>query len=251
MTSDGSHVSPSDTPSPIFPGRPIRPLPKRALRNRSNHDIRIASSDTEICRDGNGTPEKSSVKHHGYSFLPNQQQKQDGESSDVTVEPPNQGGKPSVFARPDDELSRVIGLPLDPYSKELFAKHAELASISMPSLASPVVDGYDAFENTNNKKKRKIPTSGGISIINPTSAEASLAASSAMLDELDALSFYNGDLCPPESISRPRAGRHGSRPGSGKSPHAIQSFSPYMARRNSLGEWPFFPFSAPAMCIRS
>ena len=37
--------------------------------------------------------------------------------------------------------------------------------ISMPETTNPpqdMVDGYESFENTNNKKKRKIPTSGGL-----------------------------------------------------------------------------------------
>lgn len=42
------------------------------------------------------------------------------------------------------------------------ARHARYGSNAKGSISGP--DGYEAFENTNNKKKRKIPTSGSLSL---------------------------------------------------------------------------------------
>lgn len=244
MVLGGSYLSTSDTSSPVFPGRPIRPLPKRPLRNRLSSDIanasnvHNASSQAEVCRDGseNCTEENSPARQVDTDYVKAQQNRR---LYDIPVGPSNEwhNNRPPVFVRPDKELSPVADVPLDPYSREILAKHADIASLD--SLLSPA-DGYDAFENTNNKKKRKIPTSGGISLIGASEADASLAASAAIIDELEAFSFYNADVAPSETIPRYRSGRHGSRPSSGKSSHAIQSCSPYPSQRglpsDSMGE---------------
>lgn len=85
-------------------------------------------------------------------------------------------------------------------------------------------DGYDAFENTNNKKKRKIPTSGGMGL-----HQSSLAANMASMGIKDSLDdghgvgqyYGSGSAASPSGLSgagRGRYGRDASRRLSGRNP---------------------------------
>lgn len=158
----------SDTLSSLFPDRPIRPLPKRRLREKlspevagsikyppSTHDplplfyyppystkneySRQTSSSRPLenlkigPHDGNPT-----IGHHGLGIGDTDEEdylySAQKVSADVLAEH-NQSEPPS----PSPDQPRRTELPL---------------SLS----AASSVDGYDSLENTNNKKKRKIPT---------------------------------------------------------------------------------------------
>lgn len=56
--------------------------------------------------------------------------------------------------------NRSSSSPPSADNRQKYAKHGGLPSGRSPGRGGP--DGYDAFENTNNKKKRKIPTSGSL-----------------------------------------------------------------------------------------
>lgn len=170
----------SDMSSPIYPDRPIHPLPKRRIRSRISADTAesILSSSTS-------TPNKSlfSLPFNEATTIVN----------GLLAEPSRDG----IFSPTSPVLNLVHGKNRyqfrgsDPDSDEDdgnnsirrhqtehngpvaqdFAKGGlrkssnKYTKVLMPtetSSSQDTVDGYDSFENTNNKKKRKIPTSGGL-----------------------------------------------------------------------------------------
>ena len=91
-------------------------------------------------------------------------------------------------ARPYEEFSQrqdFASLPLR-MNYNGVSRASEQLSQSVAS-SSDSVDGYDSFENTNNKKKRKIPTSG-----NPGAHHNSLSAS--LTNDLANMGISNGGL---------------------------------------------------------
>lgn len=86
-------------------------------------------------------------------------------------------------------------------------------------------DGYDAFENTNNKKKRKIPTPGTLghhSALSGEFADMSLGSTPPATPN-DAAGTYYGTGNPASPVAagmsgpgRGRLGRHTGRSGSGR-----------------------------------
>ncbi|KAG6005445.1 hypothetical protein E4U21_007914 [Claviceps maximensis] len=167
-----------DTVSSLFPDRPIRPLPKRRLRERLspevadsisfppstqgtlplfhylpyslkeqrspftiNVSIPIRTSDIEDDEPANATQQTGT---HDDSL-------RDGYSKHrslfMTI------SRPEVLSRTSRESSRQEN-----------SRHAG-PQVSQPQhSASSSLDGYDSFENTNNKKKRKIPSAGDLSV---------------------------------------------------------------------------------------
>lgn len=164
----------SDTLSSLFPDRPIRPLPKRRLREKlspevagsikyppSTHDplplfyYPPYSTKNEYSRQTNSSRPLGNLKlghhdgnptigHHGLGLGDTDEEdytySAHKASTDVLAEQ-NHSEPPS----PLPDQPRRTGL-----------------AFSLSAASS--VDGYDSLENTNNKKKRKIPTandSGG------------------------------------------------------------------------------------------
>ena len=94
-----------------------------------------------------------------------------------------------------------------------YANHAARNSISGP-------DGYEAFENTNNKKKRKIPTSGSISLHHSLTTDLAHmginGTKDGAHDELGASPYYgHGSAVPSSGLGLQGAGRgrNGRKPG--------------------------------------
>lgn len=166
----------ADTPSPVYPDRLIRPLPKRTLRSRLSSDAAdsifyppappAAQLFYGACE--NGANDKVYV-HQTF----------DTEIHDPT-ELDNHVYENGVEYESGDEDGPVVvrrsagfrGSPLSSASGFPGSEGSQIKS------AGP--DGYDAFENTNNKKKRKIPTPGhlgGHSALSPELASMGLASS--------------------------------------------------------------------------
>ncbi|KAL8694689.1 MAG: hypothetical protein Q9218_000700 [Villophora microphyllina] len=172
----------SETTSPLYPNRPIHPLPKRRLRSRLSPDAAetglyatasgperpwfsipfsepvpfVNGSPAENAGDGviNGT-------HPGQSFSPGRSGYQfrgsDPESDDEDTD--------DLMRRYHVQRNSSVPLSQSINSDNQRAGVAKYTKVSLPvSASSPQesVDGYDSFENTNNKKKRKIPTSGSL-----------------------------------------------------------------------------------------
>ncbi len=158
-----------DAVSP-YPERPIRPLPKRRLRERLSPDV--AESITYPPAPKTTTP----LFYHPYN--------------DIREEPAANGviesQHPSERERADEiernYITRRIGDDLESdedeaaYRSRIYSRHsADTTGRSYryvqkpdpkhpnpqpPASTASSADGYDSFENTNNKKKRKIPTPG-------------------------------------------------------------------------------------------
>ena len=172
----------SDTTSPIYPDRPIRPLPKRRLRSRLSSELAdsiqyppapckpllyLPYNDSAPYINGalatGGVTETdqalSQAQHvsngdskNGYQFKGNDA---DSDEEDGV----------GIIRRYQEQRQAMTYVPRN------FAHGAGRAEFGKPmkptisqSAASSIdsVDGYDSFENTNNKKKRKIPTPGAL-----------------------------------------------------------------------------------------
>ncbi|KAG6015964.1 hypothetical protein E4U54_002637 [Claviceps lovelessii] len=168
-----------DTVSSLFPDRPIRPLPKRRLRERLSPEVADSISFPPSTQ---GTLPlfhylPYSLKDERSPFtinvsIPirtsdiedieraNTSQRNGGTHVDgLRDEYSKHGSLLMTISRPD-VLSRTSREP----SRQEHSRHAG-PQVSQPQhSASSSVDGYDSFENTNNKKKRKIPSAGDLSV---------------------------------------------------------------------------------------
>lgn len=245
----------ADTASSIHPDRPIRPLPKRRLRSRLSSEVAdsiLHSPDTnsskplfqipynEPSRHPNGiTPDLQNGHNnaiedggdgekHSYQFKGN-----DFGSDDEAVlvrRQQDQGPRPLSMAT----LSSKAGWTRNDGSKFVKPPIPHSTASSNDS-----VDGYDSFENTNNKKKRKIPMSGSLGVHQSSlSAEmAQMGLSSARdmdASQVEADSgvghyYGSGSSAMPNVSSgnglsgagRGRFGRAGTRYHSGRSPLGV------------------------------
>jgi hypothetical protein len=159
-----------DAVSLLFPDRPIRPLPKRRIRERLspevassikypshiNDHIPLFYYPSYTTRDENGISALTSIgptfQHHRDDSRRNSTLRRNGAVMTAVFKEELRG---SLVMGPSPKIQSVViqaSAALDPLRQTM-----ELQVI--PSTASSV-DGYESFENTNNKKKRKIPTTG-------------------------------------------------------------------------------------------
>ncbi|KAL6824817.1 hypothetical protein V8C40DRAFT_219727 [Trichoderma camerunense] len=159
-----------DAVSLLFPDRPIRPLPKRRLRERLSpevansikypsyiHDhVPLFYYPTYTTRDDNGTSTLTTIgsaaQHHRDDSKRNSTLRRNGAAMTTVINDELRG---SLVMGSSSKIQGMViqsSATLDPLRQ----------SIELPLLASTAssVDGYESFENTNNKKKRKIPTTG-------------------------------------------------------------------------------------------
>ena len=180
-----------DTVSSLFPDRPIRPLPKRRLRERLSPEVASAIKYPPSAQDT--TP---------LFYYPSYSTKDETNPSSVESTSPIDHSRPHETGR--NYTPRPGGYPAGEGEEEQAALRSTLVTRAAPDIlsrsanqaaksdqprhADPLpppsttssADGYDSFENTNNKKKRKIPSAGD-STLNSThtlnSDLSSLAAS--------------------------------------------------------------------------
>ncbi|KAL6853298.1 hypothetical protein J3F83DRAFT_764707 [Trichoderma novae-zelandiae] len=231
-----------DAVSLLFPDRPIRPLPKRRLRERlppevANsikypsyiHDhIPLFYYPSYATRDSNVTSAPTSIgsaiSHNRDDSKRNSTLRWHGASMTAII---NEELRGSLVMGPSPKIQGMViqsSMVLDPLRQTL-----ELQPI--PSTASSV-DGYESFENTNNKKKRKIPTTGdflannGLSLSSDVAALATVARSQSPVNEMDSNRGQlvpaglggNGSYVPSsQGLSGPGRGRLG-RSRNGRSP---------------------------------
>lgn len=244
---DGAFNSAADTPSPVYPDRLIRPLPRRTLRSRLSldaadsilypptpaatqvfHGVPIDSGDVENdskvyvqesveheCPDCNSW-------HHFYEDDVSCDCDSADEDGPVVVR--RSAGFRGASLSPSASSSHLQRIPVNGEG----ARQIKSAS------AGP--DGYDAFENTNNKKKRKIPTPGNMgnnhSSLSPEFSAMGLATSAPSTPSAmtaDTLTYYGvGNPASPvgsgvSGSGRGRLGRQVPRSGSGKIPLSVQT----------------------------
>ncbi|KAG5979250.1 hypothetical protein E4U55_005378 [Claviceps digitariae] len=200
-----------DTVSSLFPDRPIRPLPKRRLRERLSPEV----------ADSISFPPSTQGTLPLFHYLP-YSLKDERSPFTINVSIPirtsdvedneRSNGSPrnsTHLDSPRDEyskhrslfmtISRPEVLPRDSRDSRESSRQDQsrqsTPQVSQPQhSASSSVDGYDSFENTNNKKKRKIPSAGDLSV-NGTHGLGS---------EISALTLS------PSSTTSGTAGHHGT-----------------------------------------
>ncbi|EEP78878.1 predicted protein [Uncinocarpus reesii 1704] len=235
-TLSGTYTSAPDTPSPVFPDRLIRPLPKRPIRSRLSPELAEsilyppAPPVTQLFY-GSDWAGNGEVVNGGKVFMQRDSYAFDQDSEDdievYAVGADSEEDGPPVARR---SLGRA------PPSLSEYGKHTGTTS----KASSNSLDGYDAFENTNNKKKRKIPTSGGLGChsslsadilgMNPTGPNG---ANSGILEEASMPGSYYGSGNP---VSPSASGLSG--PGRGRySRNVVRSANGRAPLANSSNNW--------------
>lgn len=193
-TSTGSAYSPPspagqspDTTSPVYPDRPIRPLPKRRLRSRLSPEfadsIKYPPTPNvtkplfylpynEPAPFPNGSPLSGEFAEIDEALAQAEQackldntQSYHFKGKELDSDEDDAAGTPSIRRYQELRQAKASNLLRNYPNGATQATLAKLTKAPMSqSMASSVesVDGYDSFENTNNKKKRKIPTSGAL-----------------------------------------------------------------------------------------
>lgn len=159
---DCSAMSP-DTMSSLYPDRPIRPLPKRRLRERLSPEAvesiqypPIPQLNQPLFSYPCDLQDRPSVARRG--SLPQSTGTLDRHRAC------RKPGLPDSQDSDDEEGPRTIAIAWP--SPEVGSRLSQKTDGGHPLVTNPVVsstssiDGYDSLENTNNKKKRKIPTAG-------------------------------------------------------------------------------------------
>lgn len=248
---DGTLNSAPDTPSPVYPDRLIRPLPKRTLRSRLSTD----AADTILYPP---TPPASQI-FYGVSggseeavndsqvYVP---QTVEADRQELTPEADSQHGFETA-AEPDsgDEDGPVVVRRSAGFRDSLSPSSSTHPQGSVGKDAAPKSsggpDGYDAFENTNNKKKRKIPTPGSMgghhSALSPEFASMGMANSNpspaAISDGTTTGTYYRSGIPASPSGSgisgsgRGRLGRSSTRSSSGRNPLSANAQNAWMNTR--------------------
>jgi len=179
--SDASYLSSPDTPSTVFPERLIRPLPRRSLKSRLSQEaveaitypptLPSTSLPTYTHYGENGefmNQSKVILSNHsdGYDHDHDHDHYDDDHEHDHC---PHHHHHHCHHDEDDDELDSgddSLG-PVrhsTPYRSSPHSPRSSRATRYGTKNAGSGTDGYEAFENTNNKKKRKIPTSGSLSL---------------------------------------------------------------------------------------
>ena len=164
-----------DISSPHYPDRPIRPLPRRRLRSRLSPDQADAiiyplappNSSPAFNASGLNFDKLVSTTRTRYDNPPSCNC--GGDHSELESEDDDReraGRRQSLPGQQRHNRGSAVASGHDRWGSP-FSKAQQLDS------ASSSADGYESFENTNNKKKRKIPLSG------LTASHAALAADMA------------------------------------------------------------------------
>lgn len=147
--------------------RPIRPLPKRRLRERLSPEVADSIKYPPASQSapalfsypcnlkGSFLEEESSAGGREFhsEFSGRQASRRNGAGAEG--DPDEVTPRTTVVPRPPTES---LGRPSRGSQKPEISRQGH--SPQPPPSAASSADGYDSFENTNNKKKRKIPTAG-------------------------------------------------------------------------------------------
>ena len=188
-----------DTLSPVYPDRPIRPMPKNRLRSRLSPE----QSATLIY------PPDPPVSSLSFSFPFSATDKQDARAANAhgnhyadQVAHCTCGGDHAEESEEEELMYDHPNFRLQSPVEGLQQRRALEGQRTMGKPAPPAsiassADGYESFENTSNKKKRKIPRSGGLHQSGLTSDLANMGISShgtdAAATQDDALDYSASD----------------------------------------------------------
>ena len=209
-----SPTSPSEpgssaTMSPVYPERPIKPMPRRSLRDRLSPEIADTITYPPVPNASNNMvyppytealaqKEETAIKHalreidnamYGSSqpeVDDNDKQNYQFKGNELDSEEEDDMG---LIRRYEEEYRNRRGGSLIPPASRVASNGVPRKVETIPqSVASSneSVDGYDSFENTNNKKKRKIPTSATMGNHHPS-------FSASLSQDLANMGLSNGD----------------------------------------------------------
>ncbi|KAJ4005208.1 hypothetical protein NW752_011300 [Fusarium irregulare] len=243
-----------DTASSLFPDRPIRPLPKRRLREKLSPEI------ADTIKYPPSTHEATPLFYYPPYTL-----KDEGSPPRICSTSPTQQGPRTETGRNYTPRQNGLGL-LDGDDEEAIlrstlvtrsppkiltraaqrhSKPDQARSNAQPPLsATSSMDGYDLFENTNNKKKRKIPSAGD-AMLNGTQSlnnEIGSLAISAGTGHSPTNEMHN-DRASPISSTHPNTStfitnNHGiSGPGRGRLGRSRNARSPLRALSDCNNPW--------------
>jgi len=223
----------ADTVSSLFPDRPIRPLPKRRLRERLSPEV--AGSIQYPPAPQTLAP----LFSYPYSLRDDEQDGAFVLSRERAAALESRQSRRSALGLESEEddstIRRSIGSrPITDSSDRLAhlsprLDHGRITASQLPLSSTSSVDGYDSFENTNNKKKRKIPTAGdaalnGVHLINDVGSGNSHATAVQSIEghgenaaSSSATHGSGGFASGTQNVAGPGRGRYG-RPRSGRSP---------------------------------
>ncbi|OBR08663.1 hypothetical protein CH63R_07428 [Colletotrichum higginsianum IMI 349063] len=232
--------------SSLFPQRPIRPLPKRRLRERLSPEVADsieyppANQNSSplfyypnIARDERpartGGPNYTSRGDVGYDDSP----RGIGGAGESDEEELSLSSSKVVRRSHPEILNRMPTMPPKP-------EHSKHPNPQPPPSTASSVDGYESFENTNNKKKRKIPTAGdsALSAVHSLGDISSLGVSATASPSND-----HGDLVGSVSPSYYGAGsvvansQGISGPGRGRFGRSRNGRSPLRALSDATNNW--------------
>lgn len=248
------------TTSPIYPGRPIRPLPKKPLRSRLSPEQADSilyppapSSSKPLFFPVNSPPPypsglRASSTSNGalsaveYNAAAYRAAATNGYSmGGIELESDEEDGIGILRRHQEQRHPAPRDSPKVPNRmvRPDITKYPKPSNLQSTASSAESADGYDSFENTNNKKKRKIPISGSIG-----NHHVSLSSELAQMDirsDQDSLrsegdngvSQYYGSgssaaLVGPSGTGisgagRGRFGRSGARLPGGRSPLGIST----------------------------
>lgn len=212
-----------------YPERPIRPLPKRRLRERLSPDV--ADSIRYPPAPKTTTP----LFYPSYNI-----REETGPTSFADSQHPSERERADEIER--NYISRRNGEELDSdedeaaYRSRVYSRHsadttgrtyryvqkpeAKHPNPQPPGSTASSADGYDSFENTNNKKKRKIPTPGDSNLngthLSSEMAGMGISGSDDLTEEVGSGSYHTSTIST-QGISGPGRGRYG-RIRNGRSP---------------------------------
>lgn len=233
--SGASYLSSPDQPSRVYPDRLIRPLPRRSLRSRLSQEAAESITfppnppSTNLPSYGHydqtgefSSDNKVRVHQNGSAFdaddlddedqCPHHHQHCDHDIDDDDIDSA-------------DDLSPVVLRHTNSYRtspRSPRSRHTRYGSYGLKSGSSSAPDGYEAFENTNNKKKRKIPTSGGLGLHQSslTNDLASMGISGTRDGASDDLGYY-GSPSPSGGAVQGLGRTRGSRKSGGRNPLGV------------------------------
>lgn len=248
---DYSPTMSPDTVSSLFPDRPIRPLPKRRLRERLSPEVAdsikyppstvnavpLFQYPPYTVKDesppGTGpTSPTEQIRRHDPPRNYTPRRNGVGAGSGVGVDPTSRS---SLVTRSSPEiLNRTGGRSARSESRQ--------ANPQPPPSASSSVDGYESFENTNNKKKRKIPSAGDSTLnsahaLSPDTNSHSVQGGVPSMGELNGeRPYHNGaGYAGPGSLGPNNTGMSGS--GRGRLGRSRNGRSPLRALPDGNNTW--------------
>jgi hypothetical protein len=182
----------ADTVSTLYPDRPIRPLPRRRLRDTLSPEAADAIEYPPALQGS------TSLFYYPYDT-----KEEDYELKSSVLREIAQSASGDPASRQADRLAAERRFLAQSAADRLARQQsrggsertARLPGAYPESIEPPTFDGYDSLENANNKKKRKIPSAGDASL----NGLRSLSEELGHMSSADAAGDLSGDGTGPTS----------------------------------------------------